>query len=78
LAAASTSSGEGAVASGIAAPPSGSTCAFDAIVSHAISTATVPGRPESIWRNASLRIAGASAGRSMRAAHLVSERRVAS
>ena len=78
LAAASTSSGEGGGAFGTAAAPSGSTCALDAIVSHAISTATAPGRPDSIWRNASLMISGASAGRSMRAAHLVSERRVAS
>ena len=78
LAAASTSSGEGAGGFGMAAAPSGSTKALDAIVSQAISTATAPGRPDSIWRNASLRIAGASAGRSMRAAHFVSERNVPS
>ena len=78
LAAASTSSGEGAAGFGMAAGPSGSTNALDAIVSHAISMATGPGRPDSICRNASLTISGASAGRSMRAAHLVSVRRVPS
>ena len=63
LAAASTSSGEGAAGLGRAAGPSGSTKALDAIVSQAISIATGPGRPDSICRKASLTTSGASAGR---------------
>ena len=41
-----------------------------AITSHAISIATGPGRPDSICRNASSTMAGASATRSIRSAHL--------
>ena len=48
----------GAGGSGMAAGRSGSTNALEAIVSHAISMATGPGRPDSICRNASLTIAG--------------------
>ena len=78
LAAASTSIDDGAGGSGMAAAPSSSTSPLDAIVSQAISMATGPGRPDSICRNASLTMAGASAGRSMRAAHFTSVRKVPS
>ena len=46
--------------------------------SQHISTETGPGRPEVATRTASLTISGASAGLSIRTAHLMSEFKVAS
>ena len=78
FAAASISTGDGAGACGTTARGSGSTCPDAAMTSHAISIATGPGRPDSICLNASSMIAGTSAARSIRAAHLVSVLKVPS
>src|SRR5262245_37824824 len=78
LAAASTSAATGGGGGGIAAAPGAGTSSLAPMLSQAISTATGPGRPDSMWAKAALMTSGASAGRSILAVHLTKDLRVAS